>query len=232
MIDFGYATHAGRVREHNEDNYRVDQELGLWVIADGMGGHESGEVASQIVVDLIYDKMKLGSPLKKAIEQAHEIVILAAEQRLGLPGMGSTVVALQEHPDHFEIAWVGDSRAYLWKNNELEQITRDHSFVQQMVDSGALSPEEAENHPHKNIITQALGAHDLEQINVGLVRIPREPGQSFLLCSDGLTDEVSLTEMKEMLAQQEDNQTKVDQLLNLALEHGGKDNITIILVSE
>lgn len=230
MPKYGYISHSGLVRQHNEDNYLIDVDLGLWAVADGMGGHACGEVASQIVVDLVHEKVKSGCSLKDAISAAHHIVLIAADQRLGLPGMGSTVVASRFHNDHYEIAWVGDSRAYLWETGKLKQLTRDHSYVQQMLDSGAISQHEALVHPHRNVITQAIGADDLQQVDVGTVNIPMYKGQSILLCSDGLTDEVVDSEIASVLGSEGEPQQKVDQLLQLVLDKGAKDNITIILI--
>jgi protein phosphatase len=230
MPKYGYISHSGLVRQHNEDNYLIDADMDLWVVADGMGGHACGEVASQIVVDLIHDKIKTGCTLQEAIAAAHSIVLIAADQRLGLPGMGSTVVACRFHHDHYEIAWVGDSRAYIWEQGKLKQLTRDHSYVQQMLDSGAISQHEALVHPHRNVITQAIGANDLEHVDVGTVNIPMYKGQSILLCSDGLTDEVGDSQIAAVLATEQEPQQKVDQLLQLALNKGAKDNVTIILV--
>ncbi len=110
-IRFGHGKHIGNVREFNEDNYACDPEFGLWVVADGMGGHECGEIASQIAVDFIVEQIRQGHVLQDAIEQAHKIIHLAAEQNLGMPGMGSTVVALRLQGERFEVGWVGDSRA-------------------------------------------------------------------------------------------------------------------------
>lgn len=230
MSRYGHITHPGLVRDHNEDNYLIDQELGLWVVADGMGGHACGEVASQIAVDLIHDKISSGTNLQEAVACSHKIVLMAADQRLGLPGMGSTVVAALFHPDHYEIAWVGDSRAYLWEQDKLRQITRDHSYVQQMLDAGAISQSEAIVHPHRNVITQAIGANDLEQVEVGITRIPMYKCQTLLLCSDGLTDEVSDNAIASVLSSSYDEEEKANQLLQLALSEGGSDNITILLI--
>jgi len=231
MPRYGHITHPGLVRDHNEDNYLIDQELGLWVVADGMGGHACGEVASQIAVDLIHDKISSGSTLPDAVAFSHEIVLMAADQRMGLPGMGSTVVAALFHADHYEIAWVGDSRAYLWEQDKLRQVTRDHSYVQQMLDAGAISQSEAIVHPHRNVITQAIGAGDLEQVEVGITRIPMYKGQTLLLCSDGLTDEVRDAAIASVLSTNFSEEEKANQLLGLALSEGGSDNITILLVS-
>lgn len=231
MSNYGHITHPGLVRKHNEDNYLIDEEQGLWVVADGMGGHACGEVASQIVVDLIHDKVSTGSSLQEAVAFSHDIVLVAADQRLGMPGMGSTVVATRFHADHYEIAWVGDSRGYLWEGGKLRQVTRDHSYVQQMLDAGAISKTEAMVHPHRNVITQALGADDLDQVEVGISRVPMYRNQILLLCSDGLTDEVKDEEIAAVLAGAGDIQEKTGKLLQLALSHGGNDNITILLIS-
>jgi len=231
MSNYGHITHPGLVRDHNEDNYLVDEELGLWVVADGMGGHACGEVASQIAVDLIHDKISNGSTLQEAVAFSHEIVLMAADQRMGLPGMGSTVVAALFHPDHCEIAWVGDSRAYLWEQGKLRQVSRDHSYVQQMLDSGSISQSEAIVHPHRNVITQAIGADDLEHVEVGITRIPTYKDQTILLCSDGLTDEVRDEAIASVLSSNHDIKEKTSQLLELALAEGGGDNITILLIA-
>lgn len=231
MQKYGHITHPGLIRDHNEDNYLIDEELGLWVVADGMGGHACGEVASQIAVDLIFDKVSNGTTLQEAVAFSHKIVLMAADQRMGLPGMGSTVVAALFHKGHCEIAWVGDSRAYLWEQGKLKQISRDHSFVQQMLDAGAISHSEAIAHPHRNVITQAIGANDLDRVEVGITRIPTYKGQSILLCSDGLTDEVRDEAIASVLNTTHSEKEKTTQLLELALAEGGSDNITILLVA-
>ena len=229
--NYGHITHPGLVRAHNEDNYLIDEEHGLWVVADGMGGHACGEVASQIAVDLIHDRVSHGSSLQDAVAESHHIVQMAADQRMGLPGMGSTVVAVQFHDDHSEIAWVGDSRAYLWEKGALRQVSRDHSYIQQMLDSGAISQSEAFVHPHRNVITQAIGADDLEHVEVGITRIPMYKNLTIILCSDGLSDEVRDEDIADIMAQPGNEQDKANVLLQSALKSGGKDNITIVIVS-
>ena len=142
-IEFGCATHAGRVRDHNEDHYSAVPEIGLWIIADGMGGHQAGEIASDIVSRAVVDFVRQGSSLKEAIARSHHAVIGAGEGRKNLSGMGSTVVALQIDGLNYKIAWVGDSRAYMWDGG-LKQITHDHSFVQGLIDAGKLRESEYE----------------------------------------------------------------------------------------
>jgi protein phosphatase len=231
QIDFGHGRHPGCKRKHNEDNYTIDPDLGLWVVADGMGGHDCGEIASRITVDYIHDAIKREAALVDSIERAHKIILMAASQNIGMPGMGSTVVALSLHDDIYEIAWVGDSRAYLWSDDQLDQLTRDHSYVQQMFDSGKISKEEAASHPQRNMIIQALGAADMETVKVDRITDTFYRGQQILLCSDGLTDELTDREIAQVLSSELGEQEKVDRLIELAIDHGGSDNITVIVLS-
>lgn len=227
----GHGKHPGHKREHNEDNYIADPAHGLWLVADGMGGHDCGEYASQIVVDFIQDELRHeATSLVGAIEQSHKVVLLAASQNLGMPGMGSTVVALRMHGDQYEVAWVGDSRAYLWNGHELLLLTRDHSYVQQMFDAGQISQEEADRHPHRNVITQALGAENLTAVAVDRIQDTLYRGEKILLCSDGLSDELSTAEMAALLRKPLTEQQCVERLINGALENGGSDNISVILI--
>lgn len=226
----GEATHKGRVRGLNEDSYVADPQLGLWIVADGMGGHESGEVASRIAVDFIHEQLAQGAELREAAARAHDVVTLAAREGLGQPGMGSTLVALQLRDARYEIVWVGDSRAYLWQNGSLRQLTRDHSFVQKMVDEGQISSAEAVNHPYRNVITQALGVADLDRVEVGEVSGTLCQGDMVLLCSDGLTGEVPEEQIGELLHGDGDLQDRAQALVEAALDHGGSDNVTVLLI--
>ena len=229
ILDFGSGSDIGNQSDHNEDSYFADPELGLWLIADGMGGHEAGEVASAIVSETVSNAVRNGVSLVEAIEKAHREVVDAGERGDGAKGMGSTIVALQVKGDNFEVAWVGDSRAYLW-DGELRQISRDHSYVQKLLDSGAISQEEALNHPNRNIITQSLGA-DLDNVVVDNITGRFQRGQHILLCSDGLSDEVPDSQITAILRMGGDLQAQTKNLINAALSHGGKDNITTLLIS-
>ncbi|MGI9286762.1 MAG: PP2C family protein-serine/threonine phosphatase, partial [Pseudomonadales bacterium] len=156
-LEFGEGSDTGNSRSNNEDTYFSNSDQGLWLIADGMGGHEAGEVASAIARDTIAQAFSDGTPLSDAVQKAHSAILQAVDDQIGAPGMGSTVVALQSKRDDYEVAWVGDSRAYLWSPNEpearLTQITTDHSYVQMLLASGAIKEEEVAHHPDKNIIT-------------------------------------------------------------------------------
>jgi len=230
MILSGQVTHTGLVREHNEDAYSVIPATSLWVIADGMGGHEGGEIASSIAIENITAQIQHGSTLVEAFEYAHWAVITASKSGVGKPGMGSTAVALKLRDSHYEIAWVGDSRAYLWNGHRLSQLSRDHSYVQQLLDKGLINQEEAKTHIDRNIITQSLGSACKKKVDVDIVTGQLFKGEMILLCSDGLTSEVSDIEIAGILAEEYEVQDSVNALLSKALNNGGNDNITILLI--
>jgi len=231
IFAFGHDTHTGHIRPHNEDCYLIDAELGLGVLADGMGGHECGEVASKIVVERVRDEVRSGTPMAEALVKAHHAVLAAVRDGKGRSGMGSTALAVKLDGGSFEVVWVGDSRAYLWSHGVLTQLTRDHSLVQLMVDQGDISEEEAAFHPQRNFITQAIGMESLNRLEVGQVRGRLYPGQQILLCSDGLSGELSVDQISEILRLESDEQAKVDRLIQTALDNGGNDNVTVLLIS-
>jgi len=224
---FGHATHTGCTRTSNQDNYACDPARGVWLVADGMGGHQSGELASAIALQAAVEALRAGYALADAIQIAHDAVL--AGQDLDSAGMGSTIVALRVEGGHYEIAWVGDSRAYLY-DGELRQLTRDHSVVQELIAAGALDPEQAATHPGRNIITQALGAGEPGSLKVSTVRGEIGAADRFLLCSDGLHGEIADSVIAEILAGETEPQRAVDRMIAAALEAGGSDNVTAILV--
>jgi len=228
---YGFGTNVGNVRSHNEDSLRVKPELGLWLVADGMGGHKGGETASAIAADFIVEKTKAGVPLKDSIAQAHHVIKQASKDGKGPEGMGTTVVALKICGNHYEIAWVGDCRGYLWNGNTLKQLTKDHSYIQHLVDTGVISQAESASHPYQDVLVQALGAADIEDVNVEVISHNLYLNEQILLCSDGLTKEVDNSGIAEALALELDEQEKVDYLLRAALANGGRDNITVALIS-
>ncbi len=231
MIEFGHSTHVGLRREHNEDTYYADADLGVWLVADGMGGHEHGEVASAIARDTLVGEIGKGTPLVRAVQLADEEIIRHSNRRSEALPMGTTIATMRLVGDsEFEIAWVGDSRVYLW-NGGLKQISQDHSYVQELIDQGAITVEQARSHPHRNVVTQALGVTDPQSLRVETVRGEFLPGTQILLCSDGLTEEVGDAEIAAILARQElSAQECVDQLILAALDGGGSDNVTVVLV--
>lgn len=233
MIEFGHGTHVGLRRDHNEDTYSVEAGIGLWLVADGMGGHDQGEVASAIARDTVVEQIRGGKPLTDAIRAAAERIVEISRMRKSSLPMGTTLVAatIDHDQNDYEVAWVGDSRVYHW-NGKLIQLTSDHSYVQELVDQGAITPEQARTHPHRNVVTQALGVTEPESLKVDQVEGHLDPGEMLLLCSDGLTEEVDDDFITDVLS--EDGvtaQERVDRLILAALDGGGSDNITVLLVS-
>ena len=240
-------TDVGRKRRHNEDAYLLDVERGLFVVADGMGGHAAGEVASRITVESIQESIVSseeegesswpytggrvspeGNRLTAAVERANERVMKAVQNRPELKGMGTTVVAALFDAGRATLVHVGDSRAYLFREGALRRLTDDHSWVQEQVNAGILSEDEAKAHPLKNVVTRALGG--APHVSVDLIEVPTRPSDVFLLCSDGLTGMVTDEEILEHLKGSESIDKTAHQLVELANEHGGVDNITAILV--
>lgn len=229
-IHYGAATDTGRQREHNEDSCFLSPDDGLFIVADGMGGHYGGEIASALATQVISNAIKNGRSLTESIEEAHQAIIDAGLEDQNTSGMGTTVVALRLEDCDYEIAWVGDSRAYLYDGG-LKQLTRDHSFVQQMIDAGALSVEEARDHPDASVLSQALGALDIKNVEVGRVHGRLFANQKILLCSDGLTSELGDATIAAILQTGGSEKKIVDRLIETANEQGGGDNITVVLIS-
>jgi len=231
MIEFGHLTHVGLRRELNEDTYYGDSELGLWLVADGMGGHEHGEVASALARDTLVQEVGKGAELVRAIQLADEEIIRHSTRRSEALPMGTTIAALRLSPDgSYEVAWVGDSRIYIW-NEGLKQLSQDHSYVQELIDQGAITSEQARHHPHRNVVTQALGVTDPQSLRVESVRGELKPGMQLLLCSDGLTEEVKDATIASIVGRTDlSAQECVDHLILAALDGGGSDNVTVILV--
>lgn len=230
MQSLGFAAQsvAGRVRGHNEDAVLCLPELGLWAVADGMGGHECGEVASALALDTLRQCVVAGSGLESSIHAAHQ-AILAAVQEEGGRRMGSTVVAVRFVDADYEVAWIGDSRAYRISLDGIERLTRDHSWVQAMIDAGELSLDEARQHPRRNIVTQCLGQGE-QALEVGRVQGSLAPGELLLLCSDGLTGELTDEQIQDVCAGAATLDELVDELIGLANRLGGKDNISCIVL--
>jgi protein phosphatase len=230
MIEFGHGTHVGLRRTRNEDTYYADAALGLFLVADGMGGHQHGEVASALVRDAVVDLTTAGRSLIEAVQAAGERVLSRARGARDMLPMGTTIAALRLNPEGYEVAWVGDSRVYIWKNG-LRQISHDHSLVQTLVEAGRLDPARATRHPQRNVLTQALGVTATEQLHIGMAHGQVSSGMGFLLCSDGLTECVSEASIGSIVARSDlASQECVDHLLLSALDGGGDDNVTAVLV--
>lgn len=226
-------THKGLVREENEDTVRVvNGAHGLYILADGMGGHLAGEVASSMTADELQQRLSdcrepSTERLREAIVQANAAVY---EKQLSAPemqGMGTTLTVVWEGEEYVYIGHVGDSRAYLYRDGTLRQMTEDHSMVGELLRAGAITAEKARTHPQRNVITRAVGTDQTLQPDV--FRILKSKGDKWLLCSDGLTD---MVEDQQILQTLERYATKdaAQKLLQLALDGGGKDNVSVMLL--
>lgn len=231
MHEFGAGTHVGNLRDNNEDSYVCDPEKQLWIVADGMGGLGFGEVASAISSYTIAHEVKKGHGINQAIEIAHKRIKDYAEKEASGTNMGTTMVLLLTHGSLYNVFWVGDSRAYLLDEGKITQLTTDHSLVQSLIEQGEISAEEAISDPRKNVVTRALGVQEMETVRADSISEKWQPGQKILLCSDGLSDCVRTEKIEQILNKEGTDQEKVDELIQAALDGGGNDNITIILVS-
>lgn len=227
------ASHVGCVRTLNEDAYLDRGEVGLWAVADGMGGHDCGEVASARVVEELAEVSSFGSAygfrhhVCTALHRANDALQAQAVQRLS-GTIGATIVALLVHGGHYACIWAGDSRAYLYRAGDLKRLTRDHSVVQAMVDAGTLGADKVRGHAQANVITRAVGAHEALELDDVHGRV--QAGDRFLLCSDGLTAVVSDAEIAELM-RRSPLQSAVDALIARALSRGAPDNVTALVVS-
>lgn len=231
-------TDIGQRREMNQDYvYTSEKPVGnlpnLFIVADGMGGHNAGDYASKYTVETIIDvasKSKFTEPiaiLDEAIQTANRMLIDRANENPQMKGMGTTVVALTILDSHLVIANVGDSRLYV-VNQEIQQITRDHSLVEEMVRLGELDKEIAREHPDKNIITRAIGA--VAEVDIDFFEVDVEQGDCILMCSDGLTNMIEDEDIRAIIMSQRDVAEQAEKLVDTANRNGGRDNITVIVI--
>lgn len=224
-------THTGLVRDHNEDSYFVSEEAGVGMVADGMGGHESGEVASALAVQTVQQALAQGVDLVEALRQAHTAIVKHPKSG-GAKSMGTTGVLVRVQGSQAEVAWVGDSRAYLFDGDRLYPLTKDHTPVQEMVDAGRLTVDQARTHKARNQINQALGIPSRTYpVKPGYQKAYFDVGSVILLCSDGLTEHLSDQRIFQQLSAGTRNLEAVAQrLIDEALDEGGTDNISVVLV--
>lgn len=231
MPNIACLTNTGRVRERNEDAYAAHPELGLWVIADGMGGVSGGEVASAIAVETIVQAVEKGTTLTAAMGDAHEAILAAGAAGHGSLGMGTTAVVLRLDGLRYELAWVGDSRAYVLEQDQsLRQLTWDHSYVQALLDRGLIDSEQAASHPYRHMITRVLGSLESPRVDADHVSGELQPGDWLLLCTDGLNGELSDVEIGALIQEADAPEPAARALVAAALERGGHDNVTVILL--
>ncbi|WP_090397500.1 Stp1/IreP family PP2C-type Ser/Thr phosphatase [Natribacillus halophilus] len=232
-----FRTDVGKMRAHNEDAGGIfdDEDMTLALVADGMGGHKAGDVASQMVMEALREAWKQRPPqrgeidawLKAEIKKANYAVFQKSLADDAFKGMGTTLVASVIYDNAMIIAHVGDSRAYRFHSSTSEQLTSDHSLVNEMVKTGQLPSEEAENHPRKNVLTRALGT--VEEIDVDISEFDFPDTATLLLCSDGLSDRLGQKDIEETLRSKNTVAEAADALIQAALDRGGEDNISLIL---
>ncbi len=227
-MNFYGGTDRGLVRPTNQDSYYVDAD-GLWaVVADGMGGHNGGEMASSMAVEIIRGVMESGGEMKTAVENANRQIFEKSLSEPKLAGMGTTVVLCRiDNGKTASFSHVGDSRAYLLNYGVLKQITKDHSIVQQLIESGTITKDQAKYHPQRNLITRAVGTE--KDINIDFNRVNLAPGDVILICSDGLCAYVDESKISEIIRTTDGDET-VGKLIEAANENGGKDNVTVVLI--
>jgi PPM family protein phosphatase len=242
-IEIVTATHSGMVRSHNEDSISADASLGLAVLADGMGGYNAGEVASGIAVAMISAEMKkaingLNGTLDAATAErlvgehalrANNAIYQASQSQPQYSGMGTTLVVALWHDNAMVVGHIGDSRLYRFRAGKLEQVTRDHSLLQEQIDSGLITKEQARHSQNKNLVTRAVGIDP--EVEAEVHSYPVEAGDIYLLCSDGLNDMVTDDDMELTLASLQANlPLAASQLVQQANDNGGRDNVSVILV--
>ena len=226
-VAVGAASDIGQVREGNEDSYLIIAPL--YAVADGMGGHRGGEVASNLALETVQELFEQGTgTLVDQVERANRAVFERSQRDRSVSGMGTTLTAALIDGDRAHLAHVGDSRAYLFRGGELSLLTEDHTLVHRMVTEGEITAEEAETHPHRSILTRALGVDAAVQVDESDVLVA--DGDRLLLCSDGLTGMVPDEQIREVLGRQADPQSAVDELVKEANRAGGVDNITAVIL--
>lgn len=243
-LEIATATHPGMVRSHNEDSIAADAEMGLAVLADGMGGYNAGEVASGIAVALIPAEIKKALAgrdpqelngkggellIKEQAEKANATIYQAAQSQPQYSGMGTTLVVAMWHDNQMSVGHIGDSRLYRLRGETLEQVTRDHSVLQEQIDSGMITKEQARHSQIKNLVTRAVGIDPVVEAEVH--SYPVELGDIYLLCSDGLNDMITDEDIQLTLASLKANlPLAAEQLVQQANDNGGRDNVSVILV--
>ena len=232
-VEYAWRTDIGRVRSRNEDSVAVDAGVGLLVVADGMGGHNAGDVASRMAIEGVLAAMRSAAPsdedarLVAAVRHANDAIYAAAGEDYERSGMGTTVVAAWLRADRLVVAHVGDSRLYRLRGTALEALTRDHTQVQELVDRGILTPEQARVSTRRNFLSRALGTFSDVEIDRASHR--PEPGDVYLLCSDGLTNMVDDAEIAAIIRGSATLDAAAGLLVSQANEYGGRDNISVAL---
>jgi protein phosphatase len=232
LFETGAATHVGKVRSRNEDCYLTRPEAGLWAVADGMGGHEDGDVASRAVIEAL-ESIGAANSASELLTLCENRIFDANSQLQEISRQrgiitGTTVVVLLVSDGYFASLWCGDSRLYRVRHGDITQLSRDHTEVQDLLSSGAITPEQASNWPGRNVITRAIGVFEIPELE--LSSDPLNTNDTFIICTDGLTQHVRDAEILQCVSDNSTPQQACDRLIELTLERGALDNVTIVVV--
>lgn len=241
LVEVAVKTHIGHIRQVNEDSADIifrEEDIVLAIVADGMGGHQAGDVASQLTLQQLRESFldvetektlqEWQDWLLKEIQETNLYIYEYAKEKDVLHGMGTTIVASLFVPNGYVVAHVGDSRIYRFTEEQIDSLTSDHSLVNELLKSGQITKEEAEFHPQRNVITRAIGTEETVEIDVKTLSYLGD--ELILLCSDGLSNLVDESQLKEVLSESISLEKKADKLVSLALDAGGDDNISVVLV--
>ncbi|KFI34401.1 protein phosphatase [Peptococcaceae bacterium SCADC1_2_3] len=236
-MKWSQATETGLVRKQNEDNFCICPDIGLFAIADGMGGHQAGEIASRLATQKLADFIRTylefcsdqETLLTKGMQEINHQIYLISQQNKRYQGMGTTLTAALIQNNHLYLAHIGDSRLYLLRQEQIKQLTEDHTVVQNLVTSGTITADQARTHPKRHILTRALGIDSNVKAEISQINLKAQ--DKILLCTDGLTNYVTPEEIHHLVNKAAEVKQAVHNLTEMALERGGADNITVILVA-
>jgi len=236
-MKWSQATETGLVRKQNEDNFCICPDIGLFAIADGMGGHQAGEIASRLATQKLADFIRTylefysdqKTLLTKGMQEINHQIYLISQQNKRYQGMGTTLTAALIQNNHLYLAHIGDSRLYLLRQEQIKQLTEDHTVVQNLVTSGTITADQARTHPKRHILTRALGIDSNVKAEISQINLKAQ--DKILLCTDGLTNYVTPEEIHHLVNNAAEVKQAVHNLTEMALERGGADNITVILVA-
>ena len=236
-MKWSQATETGLVRKQNEDNFCICPDIGLFAIADGMGGHQAGEIASRLATQKLADFIRTylefysdqETLLTKGMQEINHQIYLISQQNKRYQGMGTTLTAALIQNNHLYLAHIGDSRLYLLRQEQIKQLTEDHTVVQNLVTSGTITADQARTHPKRHILTRALGIDSNVKAEISKINLKAQ--DKILLCTDGLTNYVTPEEIHHLVNNAAEVKQAVHNLTEMALERGGADNITVILVA-
>jgi len=221
---------VGVSRSNNEDYVIAAPKQNFWVLADGVGGHDAGEIASELACQVIARDMTAGVGVDQAILNAHQSILTAVAQGVGKANMATTIVVLAVDQNDCRVSWVGDSRAYLVNTGFCRQVTRDHSYVQRLIDAGEITPKQAREHPYKNVVLQVLGMNNGEPIEVDSVQFSVKLGDVIVLCSDGISDVLSNDDISLLVNSEPDLDKMAAQMISQAITKGSQDNLAVQLI--